>query len=249
VRLLTLTGIGGVGKTRLALAVAADLYTSFREGVVVVSLATIRDPALVLPTIVETLGIECGSRSLWQTLPAFLREKQILLLLDNFEHLIGAAASMGTLLACCPDLKMLVTSREPLRVQGEYEVPVPPLTLPQSLPSLSVPQLLANPAVALFVERAQQRVPDFWPTEANAETIAQICIQLEGLPLSLELAAARLPLFSPSALLARLSERLQVLTGGCRDAPARQRSLRHALSWSYALLEPLEQTLFRQLSV
>lgn len=249
VRLLTLTGPGGVGKTRLAEAIADALQEHYAHGVQVISLATVLDPDLVLPTIAQVLSIESGPGSLLQILQACLREKECLLLLDNFEHLLEAAPSLTALLSACPGLKLLITSRERLHVRGEYVFDVPPLPLPDDASQHSPSTLLQNPAVRLFVERSQAIQPGFRLTETNARTVARICIQLDGLPLALELAAACIKLLPPHTLLTRLSHRLAVLTSGRHDAPTRQRTLRHTIAWSYDALQGSEQRLFRLLSV
>jgi predicted ATPase/class 3 adenylate cyclase/DNA-binding CsgD family transcriptional regulator len=250
VHLVTLTGSGGVGKTRLGLQVAADLSDLFASGVFFVNLAPISDPALVVPTIAETLAIREGSgQTLLERLTEELRQRQMLLLLDNFEHVVSAAEQVATLLAACPQLKVLVTSREVLHVRVEHEFPVPPLTVPDpdNLPDLAT--LSHQVAVALFLQQAQAVKPDFQLTDANARAIAELCARLDGLPLAIELAAARMKLFSPRALLARVGSRLSVLTSPQRDVPARQQTLRNTIAWSYDLLDEEEQRLFRQLAV
>ena len=250
VRLVTLTGAGGSGKTRLALQVAADVSDLFKSGVFFVNLAPISDPALVVPTIAETLAVrESSGRSLLEYLTEELRERQILLLLDNFEQVVSAAEQVAALLTACPQLKVLVTSREVLHVRAEHEFPVLPLAVPDldHLPDLAT--LSHQAAVALFLQQAQATKPDFQLTETNARTIAELCARLDGLPLAIELAAARMKLFSPRALLARLGSRLAVLTSVSRDVPARQQTLRNTIAWSYQLLDAREQRLFRQLTV
>jgi predicted ATPase/class 3 adenylate cyclase len=250
VRLVTLTGPGGTGKTRLGVQVAAELTDSFADGVFFVNLAPVTDTALVMPTIAETLGMrEAGGRPLRERLEEELQQKQMVLLLDNFEQVVSAAVQVVDLLAVCPKLKVLVTSREALHVRAEQEFTVPPFPLPdlKYLPDLAA--LSHNAAVALFVSRAQAVKPDFQVTNANARALVEICARLDGLPLAIELAAARMKLFSPQALPARLSQRLAVLTSGARDAPARQQTLRNTIEWSYHLLNPYEQRLFRRLSV
>ncbi len=250
VRLLTLTGPGGVGKTRLLIAVAHDLLPHF-TGVYFVPLAAISDPDFVLPAIAQALGLrETGSRSLLVELQAALDDQSILLLLDNFEQVLAAAPKLSDLLAACPHLRLLVTSRAALRLQGEHEFPVLPLALPDpaQLPKRAE-SLTAYAACALFVQRAQAITPDFKVTPATARPIAEICIRLDGLPLAIELAAARTRLLSPQALLARLERPLEVLTGGARDLPTRQQTLRATIAWSYHLLAPQEQRLFRWLAV
>jgi NB-ARC domain len=250
VRLLTLTGTGGIGKTSLALRVATDLLNDFPDGVCLVLLAPISDPDLVVSTIAQTLGIkEVGARPLLDLLKAHLQEKHLLLFLDNFEQVVIAAPVLTELLETCPALKLLVTSREVLRLRGEQELSVPPLALPDLIclpPSESLSQYAA---VALFIQRAQAVKPDFHLTDANASSIAAICARLDGLPLALELAAARLKHLPVQALLARLEHRLLLLTQGPRDVHVRQQTLRNTIQWSYDLLSVHEQRLFRRLSV
>ena len=250
VRLLTLTGPGGVGKTRLGLQAAAELSEHFADGTWFVSLAPTSDPDLVIPAIAQTLDVrEARGRSLLDQLKAALREKQVLLLLDNFEQVVSAATQVADLLGACPRLKVLVTSREALHVRAEHEFPVPTLALPdpKHLPDLAA--LSQYEAVALFIERAQAVKPDFQVTNANAPAVAEICTRLDGLPLAIELAAARSKLFPPQALLTRLEQRLPLLTRSVRDVPARQQTLRQTIQWSYDLLTAQEQRLFRRLSV
>ena len=250
VRLLTLTGPGGVGKTRLALQVAEYLANDFADGVYFVPLAPIGNPELVVPTIIRTLRIrEAGGRLLLELLKDHLNDKQVLLLLDNFEHVAEAAPAVTELLMACPDLEVLVTSRERLHLSGEHEYPVPPLGLPDLNRVVSKDALSRYDAVALFVERARAVKPDFRLGEANAAAVSEICLRLDGLPLAIKLAAARIKLFSPQAMLERLHQRLEVLIGGARDAPARQKTLRATLEWSYELLSEPEQRLFRWLGV
>ena len=249
-RLVTLTGPGGVGKTRLALQVGAELLDHFTDGVFLVSLASIRDPALVPPTLAQALGVrEVAGQSLLATLQHELRDRHLLLLLDNFEQVIGAAPLVADLLERCPRLQALVTSRAVLRLSGEYDFPVPPLTLPDPAHPPALERLTQYEAVRLFLERAQAARADFAVTNETAPAVAELCHRLEGLPLAIELAAARVRLFSPPALLARLERRLPLLTGGPRDRPARQQTMRAAIAWSYDLLDPAEQALFRRLAV
>jgi predicted ATPase/class 3 adenylate cyclase/DNA-binding CsgD family transcriptional regulator len=250
VRLVTLTGPGGSGKTRMALQVATELADVFPDGVYFVNLAPISDPTLVVPTIASALDVkETAGQSLLALVNAFLHEKHLLLLLDNFEQVISAAMQVTELLVACPRLKVFVTSRETLHVRAEHEFAVPPLTLPDPghLPDLAA--LSQYEAVALFLERARATKHDFLLTPANARAIAEICISLDGLPLAIELAATRIKLLPPQTLLARLSSRLAVLTGARRDVPARQQTLRNTIEWSYDLLHEAEQRLFRILSV
>ena len=250
VRLLTLTGPGGVGKTRLSVDVARELRDAQVDGVWFVELAPIRDPDLVLPTIAQTLGLrEAGDQSLSDRLRAYLQERRLLLVLDNFEQVLNAAPQLGALLVACPDLKILVTSRAPLHVRGEQECPVLPLALPDPRHLPAPTELSRIAAIALFLSRARAVKPDFALTEANASSVAAICQRLDGLPLAIELAAARVSLFSPAELLARLERQLPLLTGGPRDQPARLRTMRNAIAWSHDLLTPAEQALFRRLSV
>lgn len=253
VRLVTLTGPAGIGKTRLALQAAAQTADGFAAGVFFIPMASISDPALIPSAIAQTLGLrEDAGETPKQALQEFfqnLRRTPILLVLDNFEHLTSAAALAAELLSIGPSLKLLVTSRGALHAYGEQEFPVPPLALPDTsrLPSLS--ELSQGPAVALFLQRAKAVRPGFELTEENAAAIAEICVRLDGLPLAIELAAARLNLLSPAAICSRLASRLQLLTGGARDLPARQQTLRGAIDWSYELLQPAEQKLFRRLAV
>ncbi|MGH2370190.1 MAG: ATP-binding protein, partial [Chloroflexota bacterium] len=251
VRLLTLTGPGGAGKTRLALRVAAELLDDFPDGVAFVALGPIVDPLLVAPTIAQTLGVrDAGGLTLVERLHNSLREQQLLLVLDNFEQVLPAASLVADLLATCPGLNVLVTTRAPLRLSGEQEFPVPPLTLPDPQRLPDVQGLMQYEAVGLFVQRAQAVRPDFRLTDQNAPAIAAICARLDGLPLAIELAAARIKLLPPQTLLAQLtSNPLTVLAGGPRDLPARQQTIRSTIDWSYALLAPAEQAVFARLAV
>src|SRR5450432_1163804 len=203
ISLLTLLGTGGIGKTRLAIQVATTLQKLFVDGVCFISLAAINEPAFVLPTIAQELGIqELGEQPIFEQVKVALRTKHLLLLLDNFEHVIEAAPLLTELLAACPQLKILVTSRAVLHIQGEHEYLVPPLTVPDLHPLPSIDTLRLNAAMTLFMQRAQATRPDFQLTQANAKTIAEICVRLDGLPLAIELAASRIKLLSPQALLA-----------------------------------------------
>lgn len=250
VRLVTLIGPGGVGKTRLALAVAEQVQPAFPDGVVYVPLQAVTDPALALPTIAQALGVQqVGERSLLAAIGAFLEATRLLLVLDNFEQLLPAAGSISELLAACPTLKVLVTSRAVLNLYGEHDVLVEPLALadPQRLPELD--QLAAVAAIQLFVERAQAARAGFALSAENAQDVAAICGRLEGVPLALEIAAARLRMFAPRTLLGELDHQLRILTGGPRDLPARQQTVRDTIAWSYALLTAEQQRLLRQLGV
>ncbi|MFL5805651.1 MAG: ATP-binding protein [Roseiflexaceae bacterium] len=261
VRLLTLTGPGGVGKTRMAIALASALAGEFADGVCFVALAPIRDTGLVPSTIAQALGVkESGGLPLLEIIKTYLHDRHVLLLLDNFEQVLVAAPLVAELLATAPALKVLATSRARLHLSGEYEFPVPPLALPPSPPGsrshageregLGARENLAQyAAVDLFIQRARAVKPNFMLTDANAPVVAAICARLDGLPLAIELVAARGKLFAPQALLARLNQRLTALTGGARDLPARQQTLRATIDWSYKLLIPAEQTLFRRLAV
>jgi predicted ATPase/DNA-binding CsgD family transcriptional regulator len=250
VRLVTLTGTGGVGKTRLAVQVATEVLADFPDGVFFVSLASLSDPALVLSTIAQILDLkESGARPFWDLLSADLRDKHLLLCLDNFEHLLPAAPQLTDLLRMCPHLTMLVTSRAVLHVQGEHLFPVPPLAVPDLTQLPPTDTLPDYAAVALFLQRAQARESTFQLTRTNARPTAEVCIRLEGLPLAIELAAARISLFPPQALLSRLRNRLTLLVGGAQDLPLRQQTLRGTIAWSYDLLGQDEKALFRRLAV
>jgi predicted ATPase/DNA-binding CsgD family transcriptional regulator len=253
-RLVTITGAGGCGKTRLAVQAASTVGETFADGAHFVSLGAISDPTLIIPTIAQALGLaESPDRLLFDSLKAFLHDRQLLLVLDNFEQVISAAPLLTELLSACARLRMLVTSRETLRLHGEHEFPLAPLELSsraQMPDQLSVEALLQYPGIALFVQRAHASQPDFRLTAANAAAVAEICARLDGLPLALELAAARIKLLPPQAMLARLHESsLSLLTGGARDVPARQQTLRGTVQWSYDLLSAAEQRTFRWLSV
>ncbi len=252
VRLVTLTGPGGIGKTRLALQVAGEIAGQFPGGVCFVALAAVGEPGLVASVVAQAAGVsETGNQSPQESLNEYLRglNQPMLLLLDNFERLVSAAPVLAQLLTISPKLKVVVTSQAPLHVYGEHEFPVPPLALPD-LKSISPLQALSRfPAVALFVERARAVKHEFALTRENALTVAAICGRLDGLPLAIELAAARIKLLSPSSMLARLESRLNLLTGGALDLPTRQQTLRSTVDWSYGLLNASEQTLFRRLSV
>jgi predicted ATPase/DNA-binding XRE family transcriptional regulator len=249
IRLLTLAGPGGVGKTRLGLAVAQSLVHDFIDGVVFVPLSSLADPVLVPSAVITALGVrEASEASLLEQLAARLRSKHFLLVLDNFEHVVGAAPLLAHLLEICSGVKVLVTSRVRLRVSPEHEYAVPPLALVE--PGEHVPvDAAASEAVRLFVTRAQVVRGDFVLTRENAAAVAAICRRLDGWPLAIELAAARVKVLPPRALLARLEQRLPLLTSGGRDLPARQQTMRDTIAWSYDLLTPEEQILFRRLAV
>ncbi|MBC8077989.1 MAG: tetratricopeptide repeat protein, partial [Chloroflexales bacterium] len=250
VRLVTLTGPGGAGKTRLALQVAAELLDDAPDGVWFVNLAPISDPAAVAPAIAQALSVaERADQPVLATLQAHLRDKRLVLVLDNFEQVLDGALAVAELLTSAPALTALITSRAVLRLQGEHEYAVPPLALPDlhQLPPLA--HLSQYAAVALFIVRAQAAKASFTVTNATAPAVAEICHRLDGLPLAIELAAARVKLFAPEVLLARLHQRLLLLTGGARDLPVRQQTLRNAIAWSYDLLDANEQALFRRLGV
>lgn len=251
VRLLTLTGPGGVGKTRLAMQAATELLPVSPDGVWLVKLESVADHNLVISTIAATLGVkETAGQRLEESLAAHLRERHLLLLLDNFEHLLPAAPLLTTLLQAAPRMKLLVTSRAPLHLYGEHEFPVSPLEPPTAGPARSVDALVAYPAVLLFVERAQAVQPNFALTPENAPDVEAICTRLDGLPLAIELAAARSKQFTPAALLRHPSHRLPLLAGGPRDVPARQRTLRATTDWSYDLLPlPAQRRLFARCAV
>ena len=250
VRLLTLTGAGGVGKTRLALRAAADVAEDFPGGVWFVPLAPIADPALVLPAIAQAVGArDGGDRPLAERMRTMVAGRRALLVLDNLEQVLGASSSVANLFLACPELTVVVTSRARLRVSGEHVVPVAPLALPAPGEPTANPEAPPADAVHLFVERARAADPAFALTETNAAAVVEVCRRLDGLPLAIELAAAWVPILTPSALLGRLQQRLPLLTGGAQDLPARQRTLRDAIAWSHDLLTPEEQALFRRLAV
>lgn len=249
VRLLTLTGPGGVGKTRLCFAIAAVLRDVFVDGIMFVDLAPLTDPDLVLATIAQVLDVtETSGQTLLVSVHAHLRERHLLLVLDNFEQVLAAGLVVADLLQAASGLKMLVTSRQPLHLRGEHEVAVGPLALPAS-GVYDLQAVTQYDAVRLFIDRARATRVDFQVTNANARFVAEICARLDGLPLAIELAAARVKLLPPEALLKRLSTRLHTLTGGQHDLPARQQTIRATIDWSYALLEPAEQALFARLAV
>ena len=251
VALITLTGPGGCGKSRLALQIGSELLPFFRDGVYMIRLESIADTNLVIPTIAETFTLRetPESRPINEMLREFLRDKQILLILDNFEQVVEASPDVSELLEACPAMKCIVTSRTPLRVRSEREVPVLPLSIPALNATNTIKNLSQYAAVELFIQRAQAVKPDFTVTNANAPAVAEICYRLDGLPLAIELAAARIKLLTPQGMLARFEHRFDLLTSGTRDLPARQRTLRGAIDWSFNLLNDVEKKLLRRLSV
>src|SRR3712207_4943856 len=224
--------------------------SAFADGVAFVHLAPLRDPDLIPSVLAEALGIrDVADKTLQEALKRHLRDRQMLLLLDNFEHLVSGASVVADLMGACPELTVLATSRAPLHLGGEHQFPVPPLSLPEVASPASANALAQSPAVELFCQRARAAAPAFELTAVNAPTVARICRKLDGLPLAIELAAARVKLFSPQALLDRLDRRLHLLVGGARDLPERQQTLRGTMAWSYDLLDVDEQALFRRLAV
>ena len=249
VRLVTLTGPGGIGKTRLALQIAVELINDFADGVYLVRLSRLADPVLALPTVAQTLGLkEVGGQPIAETMRAYMCDRQLLLVLDNFEQIVAAAPEVSGLLESAHSLKILVTSRVPLRLHGEHGYAVGPLAVPDAQHAHDIGAFSRVAAVALFIQRAQEAKLDFALTPDNALTIAEICARLDGLPLAIELAAARVRILPPAALLARLPQQLHVLTGGARDAEERQETMRKTLAWSENLLTLSERVLFRRLS-
>jgi non-specific serine/threonine protein kinase len=250
VRLVTMTGIGGTGKTSLAKAVARQMLTGFTDGVFFVELAAITNPELVVSTIAQPLNVkESGGKPILEVLKDYLRERQMLLVLDNFEQVVEAAPHIAELLSAANRLKILITSRILLHLSAEREYAVPPLALPDEFKDISLDELSNYEAIKLFAERAKNTKPNFALSEQNAQAIAEICHRLDGLPLAIELAAARVKFLSPQAILAKLENRLKLLTGGARDLPARQQTMRGAVEWSYDLLNKEEKCLFRHLAV
>jgi predicted ATPase/class 3 adenylate cyclase/Tfp pilus assembly protein PilF len=248
--LFTLTGPGGIGKTRLALQTAANLLDDFPDGTFFAPLATLTEAELFFSAVAETLGVkETAEQPLEESLKDYLGQRRLLLVLDNFEQVLGAAPQVTELLAVAPGLKVLATSRAPLGLYGEHEFPVPPLSLPDLKRPPPLERLTQYEAVGLFVERAQAIKPDFKVTNESAPAVAEICVRLDGLPLAIELAAARIKMLPPKAMLQRLTSRLKLLTGGARDLPERQRTLRATIEWSHALLDQGEQMLFARLAV
>ena len=249
-RLLTLTGPGGTGKTRLSLEVAGRSLGQFPGGVFFVELAPITEPELVPATVAQALGLpDRGGRSSVDLLIDHIGERRMLLVLDNFEQVTDAAPSVNALLVACPNLSVLTSSRSMLHVSGEQEYPVPPLGLPDPAHLPPLTQLSQFEAVALFIERARAVKPDFDVTNDNAPAVAEICVRLDGLPLAIELAAARIRIFTPQSMLSRLENRLGLLAGGSRDLPERQQTLRGAIAWSHDMLDERDKALFASLSV
>ena len=248
--LLTLTGPGGSGKTRLALQAAGELLDTYKDGVFVVELAPLTDPLLIPSAIADAVGARAeGQRGIIDTLRDHVRGREILLVIDNFEHVLDGTSVVAGMLDVAPRLRVLVTSREPLRLAGEQELLVPPLGLPDAGQPPSPEDVARSEAVALFEQRAMGIDPGFRVTETNASAVAELCRRLDGLPLAIELAASRIKLLSPQAILERLEHRLQLLTGGPVDLPARQRTLRETIAWSHDLLGDSERTFFRRLAV
>jgi predicted ATPase/transcriptional regulator with XRE-family HTH domain len=250
VRLLTLTGAPGVGKSRIGQQAAVELLESFTDGVFAINLTTVDTPTLLIEALGQALALrDQDQQAPVERLKHALQRRQLLLLLDNFERLVRVAPLIAELLAAAPGLKMLITSRVALRILGEYELPTAPFPLPEVGSPAQVATLATHPAIELFVTRTRAVRPNFALTPENAPTIGAICARLDGLPLAIELAAARAKLFSPQAILARLQHRLNLLTDGARDLPPHQQTMRSAISWSYDLLSAKQQSLFRQLGV
>ena len=250
IRLLTLTGIGGTGKTRVALAVAEELSGEYADGAHFADLAPLVEPELVIGAIARAVGVsESGGQAVLDALKETLRDREALIVADNFEHVLAAAPAVAELLAAAPGVQVLATSRAPLRLAAEHEYPILPLELPSASQTPDPAALVENEAVALFVARARAVRPDFAVTAPNAAAVAAICAAVDGLPLALELAAARMKLLTPQALLERLRDRFEMLTARARDVPERQRTLQATIDWSYELVGPAERRLFSQLSV
>ncbi len=249
VRLVTLTGPGGTGKTRLSLEAGRDALGHFSHGVYFIDLAPIRDPALIVTTTAHTIGIrEGGGRPLLENLTDFLTNKRMLLIFDNFEQIIDAAPALAEILSASAGVKALVTSRIALQLRGEHEYLVSPLRTPRDVRQ-ALAEMLEYEAVALFRQQASSVQPDFDLTEANSAAVVEICQRLDGLPLAIEIAAARIKMLTPEALLKRLDQRLKLLVGGARDLPDRQQTLRRTIDWSYELLKTQEQILFARLGI
>lgn len=249
-RLITLTGPGGAGKTRLGLALAEECAGAFADGEVFVPLAAVADPSLVVPAIARALEVrESADRPLLETIASVMRDRRLLLVLDNFEHVVDAATEIATLLDACPGLFIVVTSRSPLRLHGERQFATPPLTLPDPSAVVAPEDLAGYSAVELFVERARWGSNDFSLHDGNAAAVVDVCRRVDGLPLAIELAAAWMRVLSPAALLARMEQRLPWLREGPNDRPARLRTMQDAIAWSHDLLTPAEQTLFRRLAI
>jgi predicted ATPase len=250
VPLVTLTGPGGVGKTRVAIRSAEMVVKSYPDGVVFVSLASVSDANLVSSRIARALGVkDSKNERLVDRLCTVIGERRLLLVIDNFEHVAEGAPFLSELLMACPRLKILVTSRVRLRLSGEYEFVVPPLGMPTASEHAPLQEMSASDAVQLFIRRAQATQHDFALNVENAQVVGAICRLLDGLPLAIELAAARVKVFPPEAMLKRLGFRLPLLSGGPRDLPSRQRTMRDAIAWSHDLLTRAERTLFRRLAV
>jgi predicted ATPase len=248
-RLVTLMGPGGAGKTRLSLQVAQELLDQFPNGVYFVPLADDTDTTQFISRVAQQLEVREGGRPLLDNVKDYLRDKRMLLVLDNFEQLVSAAPVVADLLAATSQLKIITSSRIALNLHGERGFPVPPLELPQTENGLTMESLLGNESILLFVGRAQAVHPSFTLTKDNASAVAEICRRLDGLPLALELAAARIKLLQPQAILSRLDDKLKLLTGGARDLPTRHQALRNTLEWSYDLLNQDEKILYARLSV
>ena len=250
VRLLTLTGVGGSGKTRVALAAAEELAGEYADGAHFVDLAPVAEPELVIEAVARALGVtETGTQPAFDVLVEVVRDRAVLIVTDNFEHLLSAAAMLAELITAAPGVKVLATSRTPLHLAAEREYPIVPLELPPAAGTPDPDALAQNESVALLTQRAQAVQPGFAVTSENATTVVAICAALDGLPLALELAAARMKLLTPEGLLERLHGRLDLLTARARDVPERQRTIRAAIDWSYDLVEPRERELFARLSV
>ena len=248
VRAVTITGPGGTGKTRLSLRAAEQLLEPFKDGVFFVPLTPLSGPELVMPAIAGVLGVQkSADRTLVDSVVTHLAGKELLLVLDNFEHVLPAAEDVAAVLASTPNVRVLATSRVPLHIQGEHDVHIRPLALPETDASLG--EVMRAPAVQLFAQRAQESRDDFALTEDNCRTIGEICRRLDGLPLAIELAASRSRLLSPEAMLERVDDRLGLLTGGPSDLPSRQQTLRSTIQWSFDLLEEPEQVLLGRLSI